>query len=159
MCILNRLKGFVIKDSALLKYKGNKKIVTIPDGVTKIECFAFSGCRKLCNVNIPNSVTEIHPFAFSGCVEMRDQNGLVVLQNTLFHCYYAEKVVIPDTVTRISATAFITCKDVKTITIPSSVVQIDNNPFADCADVTIYAPSNTFAEQYAKENGIPFIAI
>ena len=159
MCIFNRLKGFVIKDGVLLKYKRNKTTVTIPNGTIKIGHFAFAGCHKLCKISIPNSVVEIQTLAFSGCTEMRDENGLVIIQNTLFHCYYTDEVIVPESVNRIAQSAFSTCKDMKTVTIPSSVTRIDNYTFGSHPDVTIYAPSNTYAEQYAKENNISFVAI
>ena len=42
--------------------------VIIPDGVTKIEEWAFSGCSSLKSIEIPNSVTEIGASAFQGCI-------------------------------------------------------------------------------------------
>jgi hypothetical protein len=40
---------------------------TIPDSVTTIEDYAFSGCSSLTGVTIPGSVTTIGRDAFSGC--------------------------------------------------------------------------------------------
>ena len=40
---------------------------TIPNSVTSIGSYAFSGCRGLTSVTIPNSVTSIGIAAFSGC--------------------------------------------------------------------------------------------
>ena len=45
-------------------------------------------------------------------------------------------VVIPESVTRIGSWAFI----------------------SGCTDLTIHAPAGSCAEQYAKENNIPFVA-
>ena len=45
--------------------------VIIPDGVTKIEEWAFSGCSSLKSIEIPNSVTEIGYSAFGGCTSLQ----------------------------------------------------------------------------------------
>ena len=39
--------------------------------------------------------------------------------------------------------------------IPSSVAKIEPGVFAGCKKLTIYAPTGSFAEQYAKKNNIP----
>ena len=41
--------------------------VEIPDGVTEIGAYAFSGCKSLTSIVIPNSVTEIGIAAFEDC--------------------------------------------------------------------------------------------
>ena len=41
--------------------------LVIPDGVTEIKAYAFSGCDSLVSVTIPDSVTSISDFAFYGC--------------------------------------------------------------------------------------------
>ena len=48
----------------------NSTLVTnlvIPDGVSSIGDFAFSGCSELTSITIPDSVTSIREGAFSGC--------------------------------------------------------------------------------------------
>lgn len=41
--------------------------VMLPDTVTEIGWFAFSGCARLCSVTLPASVTDIGYGAFDGC--------------------------------------------------------------------------------------------
>ena len=41
--------------------------LSIPDSVSSIGSFAFSGCTSLNSVNIPSGVTDIGPAAFAGC--------------------------------------------------------------------------------------------
>ena len=43
------------------------EILVIPDSVTEIKDYAFSGCTGLTSVTIPDSVTSIGSGAFSGC--------------------------------------------------------------------------------------------
>ena len=45
--------------------------VTIPDSVTKIEVWAFSGCKSLTSVTIPARVTKIGDEAFSNCKSLK----------------------------------------------------------------------------------------
>ena len=42
--------------------------------------------------------------------------------------------------------------------IPESVIEIGEGAFAGCGSLTIHAPAGSYAEQYAKENNIPFVA-
>ena len=42
--------------------------LVIPNSVTSIGSFAFSGCSGLTSVTIPNSVTSIGNYAFKGCI-------------------------------------------------------------------------------------------
>ena len=69
---------------------------------------------------------------------------------------YVEKVVLSDGVTTIGAHAFNT-SELKEITIPASVTEIGDGAFYATL-VTIHAPSGSYAETYAKENNIPFVA-
>ena len=77
--------------------------ITIPDGVTEIPSYAFSGCKGLTSVTILNSVTSVGDYAFSGC------EGLT-------------SVTIPDSVTSIGNEAFRGCSELTKITGPSSIV-------------------------------------
>ena len=53
----------------------------IPDGVTEIGGYAFSGCTSLESIDIPNSVTVIGWWAFQSCTSL-------------------ESITIPNSVTR-----------------------------------------------------------
>ena len=66
------------------------KNTVIPNSVTSIGSYAFSGCSKLTSINIPNSVTSIGSYAFSNCT------GLTSLE-------------IPNSITLVDANAFYGC--------------------------------------------------
>ncbi len=48
------------------------KDLVIPNSVTSIENYTFSGCSSLTSVTIGNSVTEIGEYAFNGCDKLVD---------------------------------------------------------------------------------------
>ena len=74
----------------LFKNNSNIKSVTIPESVTEIGDYAFSGCTGLTSIVIPNSVTKIGDYAF--------------------YCgYRLESVVIGSGVTTIGESAFESC--------------------------------------------------
>ena len=68
-------------------------------------------------------------------------------------------LTIPDSVTAIGEEAFADCGKLKVLVIPGSVTRIEDNAFDCCEDLTIHAPEGSYAQSFAKENNIPFIAI
>ena len=57
--------------TTLIQYPGGKAgSYTIPNSVTTIGYYAFSGCTGLTSVTIPNSVTSIGVAAFFGCTSL-----------------------------------------------------------------------------------------
>jgi Leucine-rich repeat (LRR) protein len=113
----------------------------IPDNVTSIGNYAFDGCSRLTSVTIPNSVTTIGNYAFDGCSRLTS-------------------VTIPNGVTSIGSYAFSGCSSLTNVTIPDSVTSIGNSAFDYYFDdLTIYGYSGSYAETYANENSIRFVAL
>ena len=99
------LNGQVIKD------------LTIPDNVTKIGAYAFSGCSSLTSVTIPGGVTSIGGWTFSDCISLTS-------------------VSIPSSVTSIGNSAFLGCSSLTSVTIPSGVKTIETGTFRNCTSLT-----------------------
>ena len=76
----------------------------------------LSGCGDSRELIIGDDATAIAPGAFRG--------------------RSFETVTIPDTVTRIGASAFENCKNLKTVVIPPSVASIGNGAFRNCSSLT-----------------------
>lgn len=133
------LEDFVITNGVLEDYIGPGGDVVIPRKVKEIGNSAFAFCRTISSINIPPSVKRIGNNAFGDC------SGLT-------------EVVIPEGVKIIGENAFDGCSSLEKITIPKSVTKIGDYAFWYCPKVTIYGESGSYAEQYAKENGIPFKA-
>lgn len=85
--------------------------IVIPDSVTEIGAYAFSGCSGLTNVTISDNVTVISESTFSGC------SGLT-------------SIIIPESVTEINMLVFDRCRKLKTVVIKSTVIKdIDKTAF------------------------------
>ena len=69
-----------------------------------------------------------------------------------------QSITIPDSVKIIIDSAFKGCAGLRSVIISDSVVKIGKDAFCLCPNVTIHAPAGSYAEQYAKENNIPFVA-
>ena len=61
-------------------------------------------------------------------------------------------------VRKIGFGAFQGCRGLERVFLPQSVNEIGNDAFWCSNDITIYAPAGSYAETYAKENNISFVA-
>ena len=113
---------------------------SIPDGVTSIDSYAFSGCSSLTGVTIPDSVTSIGSYAFSGCSSLTGvtiPSGVTRIGSYAFSgCSSLTGVTILDGVKGIDSYAFSGCSSLTSIIIPSSVTSIYGYAFGDCGSLT-----------------------
>ena len=69
--VYRTVDGILFKGDVLICCpEGKEGDVTIPEGVTRIEGWAFQDCNNLTNVTIPEGVTEIGCGAFSVCKKL-----------------------------------------------------------------------------------------
>ena len=76
-------------------------------------------------------------------------------------CHTLKDVILPNSLTKIGAYAFCDCENLTSVTIPVSTTEIGPLAFrqrfvGNLPQLTIHAPAGSYAEQYAKENNIPF---
>ena len=62
---------FVIADKVLITYTGSGGGIRIPEGVIRINEYAFRNCESLTGITIPASVTSIGDYAFENCDDLR----------------------------------------------------------------------------------------
>ena len=112
----------------------------IPNSVTSIGGYAFSGCTGLTSINIPNSVTSIGDYAFASCIGLTSvtiPESVTSIGNQVFEgCSGLTSITIPESVTSIGIGAFYDCSGLTSITIPESVTSIGNYAFAGCSGLT-----------------------
>ena len=113
---------------------------TIPNSVTTIGDYAFSGCSGLTSVTIPNSVTLIGGSAFevcSGLTSLTIPNSVTSIGNSAFsYCSGLTSLTIPNSVTSIGGAAFDGCSGLTSVTIPNSVTSIEYSTFNECYSLT-----------------------
>ncbi|MBR6827164.1 MAG: leucine-rich repeat protein [Prevotella sp.] len=114
--------------------------VTIPSGITSIGGSAFSGCSGLTSITIPDGVTSIGNSTFSGCSGLNSitiPNGVTSIGgDAFFGCYNLTSITIPDGVMSIGERAFWNCKGLASVTIPNSVTSIGDDAFYGCSGLT-----------------------
>ena len=129
--------GFVIVNDILFDYYGDEKVVTIPCGIKTISDSAFCDCENLTNIVIPDTVTTIGNGAFYGCQGLQDENGFVIIRDTLYDYFGEEKnITIPDGVKAISEYAFCENYNLISVNIPDSVAYIGVFAFNGCLNLS-----------------------
>ena len=123
--------------------------LVIPDSVSSISSFAFTGCSSINNVSIPGSVKEIGLSAFSNCASLcvinvaddnpvydsRDSCNAIINTATGKLIAGCQSTVIPNTVTAIGDWAFYACTGLTSLVIPNSVTGIGYESFYGCTSL------------------------
>lgn len=87
--------SFVIENNCLVKVINPSEVITVPEGVEKINGSAFSmiNCKT---VNLPNSLKTIEPLGFSFCsvenINIPDNTNL--FHDSFFECSNLSNVII-----------------------------------------------------------------
>lgn len=141
----------------------NLKSVYMPDTVEDLGKSVFSYCTSLESARLPAGLTFVPEGLFQECRSLRDvqiPSGVTKIGDSAFAYTAFTEVVIPDGVTEIAVRAFQGCNLTKAV-IPVSVTSIDKYTFESRykKNLTIYGMQNSYAQTYAQENEINFIAI
>ena len=153
---LSNLMCYGKEDKSL--YIQEKKVegeLTIPDGVTSIGYYAFSGCSGLRSISIPTTVTSIEAGVFQDCTGLTSitipDNVTSIGDYAFYGCSGLTSITIPDNITSIGDYAFYGCSGLTSITIPDSVTSIGDSAFNGCSGLTTVnwnATNCTLADDY-----------
>lgn len=137
--------------------------VTIPESVTSIGHAAFWQCSGLTDIVIPSSVTEIGDDAFSECTNLANvtlPDGLTLIGEGVFaDCSSLVDVTIPGTTTTLEFHAFKNCTSLRSVTIPNSVNTVDA-PFYGCSSLSdIKVPDYLYETSIFSGTGITDITV
>lgn len=130
--------------------------VTIGKSVTSIGNYAFSGCSGLARVKIPDSVKSIGDYTFSGCSGLTSitiPDSVKSIGEKAFYKCKLTSIKIPDSVTSIGFGAFSVCGGLTSVTIGNAVTSIGNSAFSDCTSLTRIDFNGTKAQWKAIKKG------
>lgn len=148
----------------LVKYPAAKtsEDYTVPDGVIKIDAYAFANSDKLKHVYLPESVEIIDEYAFYECRELESvhmPSNASMLGRAAFEkcaslkeinipsgvgelpywsftkCSSLTKAVMPEGLEKIGSYAFNDCNSLTDINIPDSVIEIEGRAFHGCVSL------------------------
>ena len=132
------LGGYTITDlDDSVCSNASMKTLVIPETVVVIGENAFNTCENLTSVVINGPVTEIPEYAFAWCENLTT-------------------VVLPDSVTSIDSGAFAGCSSLTSLEIPAGVTYIGEDAFQFCYDLILSVAPGSYAETFARSNGIDY---
>lgn len=150
-----------INESAFDGCEGLNKI-NLPKDLMYIRKAAFRNCSSLIQVKMSNLVNYMGDNVFENCNFLTDivlsARIKAIPSQTFQGCSSLESIVLPYQVETIEDNAFKNCTKLKKITIPKATTSISDSAFSYPDKMTIYGVAGSYAEQYAKENDIAFVA-
>ena len=122
---------------------------------------AFEGCTALRRVVLPESLRAIGEMAFSGCVRLPSvviPGGVARVGTLAFaNCQALTHVRIEPGVKTLGPSCFSKCTGLTRVDIPSSVTSLAGGVFFGCGrQLTLYGAADSYAQKYAKFNGLAF---
>ena len=110
-------------------------VLNIPEGVSKINNFAFYHCDNLKRINMSNSVSSIGKGCFSNCISLTDvqfsTNIEEIGESAFSSCGSLTEINIPNKCLRFGNYAF-SATGINKITIPNNIKSIPVGIFSNC---------------------------
>ena len=122
---------------------------------------AFAFCTFLEKLTLPDTIESIGVYAFYDCNKVKELNLTDNLKNignnAFMQCSSLEKIILSENITTIGNSAFVQTGEAK-VYIPEKIDNIPDDAFNTSAPNTIYGYKGSFAEKYANNKKIKFVA-
>lgn len=119
---------------------GNFSSIEIPEGVTSIQQYTFSGCKKLASIQLTKSLISIEDGAFNHCESLTSvyipQKVIDIKKYAFCYCSSLTNLELPSGISKINEGTFDSCAALSSISIPKSVTSIEDSAFYGCASLT-----------------------
>lgn len=154
-------------------YNSGIENAIIPDGVSSLGTYCFSGAKELKTVVLPKKIRAVTISVFAGCISLEKidiPQNIECISDSAFANSGLTEIIIPETVTEVKKEAFGNCKklqnavvcaeliekgafnncvELKTITL-KSLKTLENEVFSGCAKLkTVYLPETVAEISYA----------
>lgn len=137
----------------------NLNYIKIPVELNSIGRYAFAGCSSLENIDINSNISTIsmNMFDQSGITSIKIPYNVKTIESQAFrNCSNLTEVSLSVSVQEIGKEAFKNCTALETVLITKSTTSIDSTAFTNCPNLTIVGYFDSYAEEYALANDIPF---
>jgi len=150
---------FLTDGNVLIKYIGTDTDVTVPNGITAIGAYAFSGCGFIETISFEEEIDWLGAYAFFGCsglitipalndIQMIGSNAFagcmnltsiemlgeysIIPEYAFLECSSLSSIVLNQSYNYIGEKAFKKCTAIKSFDFPSGLAAIGDNAFLDC---------------------------
>ncbi|MCQ2083959.1 MAG: leucine-rich repeat domain-containing protein [Bacteroidaceae bacterium] len=122
--------------------------IILPQTISQIGQYAFSGCKNLESIIVPSGVTELGTSTFhsSGVSSVSLPSALKQIGSACFRdCQNLISVDVPQSVTEIGNGAFSNCTSLETVRLPDGPIEIGAEAFKNCTSLeTVRLPDSLF---------------
>lgn len=147
------------------------KSITLPKELTFIGRYCFAECSALESIELPDGVTSLDQSTFAGCTALSDVKlpaNLTTLGDSVFYqCKSLSEIQWPQYLSSIGQACF-AATAMKSVDIPATITGIgysafgydvdENDQFVKNSSFTIYGYDGSYAQTYALENELTFVA-
>ena len=160
--------GYYVSNIVDSAFRGDEYVSTLSFAkanlLDRIGYYAFADCPNLSGcVILSGRIKNLGVSAFQNCPKLEEvrivNTGLTVISAQSFYlCSALSSVSLHNKVTTIEKFAFANTA-IKEITIPKSVTYIDKTAFDGCEGLVINCYTDSYAHQFAEENGIDYVLL
>ena len=131
----------------------------------KVAPWAHYSQKHVKTIFVGNGITHVGAYAFRNCflahtVTFEEGSKAIRISNGAFsNIRQMTEIIIPDAVKYIHNSVFESCFKLTSVYLPAGVADIHQKAFVKCPDnLVLSVGAGTYAETYAKENGIDYTA-